>query len=532
MYILYFNKTKVKKLKQNKNMKTQKKIFLTLVIFFIVGCIPQVSAAIIDTIYVTANTSTENHQICSSVNDSIMMHCPIGHTDIRWKDPSMQSIDGPDSVFVTNKNQGFWMFYSEELGVWKNIYVYLVSTPYEPASMINDTSICTTNFLIKLEAENPGSTYLWSTGVTTQWLDITTFGTYTLTVTNTCGTGVYSKTIAYSNPNAPHLGADQIFCLGSISTLDPGSTNVTSYQWSTGETTPTINVNTTGAYWVYVVDNNGCSGRDTVQITSLLPTPAPICYVEFDTITWKNNINWTANLPGNADSIHIYKEVSLNVWNRIGSVSKSISHFIDSLSAPQAQSYSYKIAVVDTCGNESNLSSYHTTITLLSAYDVGTNTYGFNWSAYHGLTVNDYYLFSIDASNVVNQIATVPGNVFMYNYLNPNLAYIKYFVGFETPDCDAKANVIVKSNWVQSVLTSVNELKTIPFSVYPNPASDQLTINIGIGQFQVEVSTMLGQVLLTEHNTKVLNISSLPQGMYIISITANGVKTNKLITKD
>lgn len=515
-------------------MKTQKKTFLMMVFFFMVAYIPKVSATAIDTIYVVANTSTETHYICyNNINDSVMMHCPIGHTGVRWMDPSSDITDGPDSVFVKNNNEGHWMFYSDQLGTWKDIYVYLVSIPYEPASMVNDTSVCTTNFLIELNAENPASSYQWSTGATTVWYDATTPGTYTVTVTNTCGTGVYSKTISYNNPNAPHLGADQTFCWGSNTVLDPGSTNVTSYQWSTGATSPTITVDTTGTYWVYLIDNNGCSGRDTIEIEALLPISEEICYVEFDTVTWKNNVNWTSTLPGNADSVRIYKEDGIN-WIPIGTVYKTTTNFLDMASDPQAQSYSYKIAVIDTCGNESVLSSYHKTITLLSAYDQPSNTYGFTWSHYEGLVVTYYYLYGIDASNNVHLVATVNGSDYMYNYVGPNPAYIKYYVGFETPNCDGtKANVIVKSNWIikDPLITGTEEVNYVPFSIYPTPANDQLNLSIEANDFQVEVLTLLGQVVLTEHNAKILDVSNLTKGTYIISISVDGIRNNKVFTK-
>ena len=470
--------------------------------------------------------------------DSIIVHKPTtAVSNIYWDPPVGAYMFNIDSVIITSINTGTWSFYSDEVG--KNFYVYfLTSGPVEPACMLTDTSFCTSTFSLPLDAENhlPGgyaSTYLWSTGATTRTITATIPGIYSVTVTNACGSDVYSKTITQSNPNAPQLGADQTFCWGSSSVLDPLSTNVASWLWSTGETTPTITVDTTGSYWVYLVDNNGCSGRDTVEITALVPIGEEVCFVEFDTVTWKNSINWTNNLPGNADSVRVYKEDGIN-WVPIGTVDKDTTHFLDTASNPQAQSYSYKIAVIDTCGNESALSAYHKTITLLSAYDQPSNTYGFTWSEYEGLVVSYYYLYGIDAFNNVTLIATVNGSVTMYNYVNPNPAFIKYYVGFETPDCNGtKANVIVKSNWIikDPLITGIQEVVSLPFTVYPNPANDQINISLEKEVFNVQILTTLGQVLLTESNTKVLNISNLSKGMYTISVSANGITTNEKFFK-
>ncbi len=510
-------------------MKTQKFFFFLLV--FSISWIS--TRATIHHVYLDNTYNTEWHTFCGGVNDTVILHKPIiAMNNITWVTPLGLMIFAQDTVIVPYNNQGDWYFSSTEVG--KDVYVYFISTPpVQPACMAHDTSFCTASINWTLNAQNTStfSTYLWDNGATTKNRIVTTVGTYWVQITNACGQRTDTLHITQSNPNAPHLGADQSFCWGSGTILNPGSTNVTSYQWSTGAITPTITVDTTGTYWVYVIDGNGCSGRDTIQVTTLIPIGEEECYVGFDTLTWKNDVNWTVNLPGNADSVRIYKETSLNVWTLIGTVSKTVDHFLDMASLPQQQSYSYKIALVDTCGNESNLSSFHTTISLLSAYDQPSNTYGFTWSAYDGIIVNDYYLYGIYGNGTVTQVGSVPGNQFMFNYLNPDPGFVKYFVGFETPDCDAKTNIVVKSNWVlrDSLLTSVHEVGIIPFAVYPNPASSQLTINIGVEDFQVNVLTTIGQVVLSEHNVKTLDVSSLSKGLYIMQVTANGTTSEKKI---
>lgn len=518
-------------------MKT-KNFFLFLLIFISMSWSLKSLASQVN-VYLQNTYTTERFYFCSASIDTVIVHKPtIAINTIIWTSPGGVDINGEDSVIITSINTGSWSFYSDEVDKFFHIYI-ISSPPIEPISMAHDTSFCTATFSLMLDAENqnPGgyaATYQWSTGATMQTITATTPGTYFVTVTNACGVGIYDITITQSNPNAPHLGADQSFCWGSSSVLDPGSTNVASYQWSTGATSPTIMVDTTGIYWVYLIDNNGCSGRDTVQMTALVPIGEQICFVEFDTTTWKNNVNWTSDLPGNADSVRIYKEDGIN-WMPIGTVYKTTTKFLDMASNPQAQSYSYRIAIIDTCGNESILSSHHKTITLLSTYDQPSNTYGFTWSYYEGLVVEYYYLYGIDASNNVYPVDTLNGSDHMYNYIGPNPAFVKYYVGFETPDCNgSKANVIVKSNWVDrdTLVTAMREENIISFSVYPNPADEQLNLTIDCKDFQVEISTMLGQVLLSEQNAKILNVGTLPQGIYIISITADGIKSNLRFIKN
>jgi hypothetical protein len=67
--------------------------------------------------------------------------------------------------------------------------VYLdVEVYYEPSvDLGNDTSIYQGNSLL-LDAGNPGSEYLWSTGATSQTVIVEEAGTYSVTVSNYCGT--------------------------------------------------------------------------------------------------------------------------------------------------------------------------------------------------------------------------------------------------------------------------------------------------------------------------------------------------------
>jgi hypothetical protein len=64
------------------------------------------------------------------------------------------------------------------------------------------------------------------------------------------------------------LGNDTAVASGSTLTLDGGGGFIT-YLWSTNETTQTIDVQTTGTYWVSVTDPLGCILIDTIDITFL-----------------------------------------------------------------------------------------------------------------------------------------------------------------------------------------------------------------------------------------------------------------------
>jgi len=61
------------------------------------------------------------------------------------------------------------------------------------------------------------------------------------------------------------LGSDTSICNGCTILLDAG-TGFTSYNWSTGENTQTIIVDSAGTYSVQVTDVNGCMNADTIVV--------------------------------------------------------------------------------------------------------------------------------------------------------------------------------------------------------------------------------------------------------------------------
>lgn len=69
----------------------------------------------------------------------------------------------------------------------------------------------------------------------------------------------------YNNP-VINLGPPLVVInSGQTITLDPGA-GFTSYDWSTNATTQTINVNTSGTYYVVVTDIHNCQGSDTITV--------------------------------------------------------------------------------------------------------------------------------------------------------------------------------------------------------------------------------------------------------------------------
>ncbi|MBK8846386.1 MAG: M36 family metallopeptidase [Bacteroidetes bacterium] len=119
------------------------------------------------------------------------------------------------------------------------------------------------------------ATYNWSTGATTQTITVNTAGTYTVSVTNAGGcSGSGSITTSISTSLTPVILGDLSICSGNTNVLDAGVGYAT-YSWSTGATTQTIPVSTTGTFTVTVSDGAGCSGTASAT-TTIDAIPSPI----------------------------------------------------------------------------------------------------------------------------------------------------------------------------------------------------------------------------------------------------------------
>jgi hypothetical protein len=160
--------------------------------------------------------------------------------------------------------------------------------PSPSANLADDTTVCGS---VLLDAGNPGATYLWSTGATTQTINVTTTGTYSVRVSGVgVGACFRDDTINVTVNTAPvvDLGLPTIdICTSDPTTLDAGNPGST-YLWSTGATTQTIEVTLAGTYSVVVTNTNGCKGSDSVIVTN-----KPIPDASFNFTTNNLQVNFT-----------------------------------------------------------------------------------------------------------------------------------------------------------------------------------------------------------------------------------------------
>ncbi|MFK7906374.1 MAG: matrixin family metalloprotease, partial [Chitinophagales bacterium] len=116
-----------------------------------------------------------------------------------------------------------------------------------------------------LDAGNGYKTYLWNTGETSQSIEVTEAGTYTVTVTNEedCSHSENIEVNALPIPK-PSITGDVFFCEGESTVLNAGA-GFETYLWNTGEIGQFITVSEADTYSVEVTNQNNCIGSTSIE---------------------------------------------------------------------------------------------------------------------------------------------------------------------------------------------------------------------------------------------------------------------------
>ncbi|MEI6820932.1 MAG: choice-of-anchor L domain-containing protein [Bacteroidota bacterium] len=210
-------------------------------------------------------------------------------------------------------------------------------SPIPIVNLGNDTTLCLGDPFV-LDANNAGATYLWSTGATTQQINITTQGIYSVKVINYSGCVGMDTVQLLFIPLSVNLGIDTSFCIGDTINLNAANTG-SIYLWNTGATTQTIKVWNAGSYWVNVVDGT-CHNSDTINITFF---QKPTVYIGRDTVMCPGDliilnadVGYTAYLWSNG-STQAFLNVN-NPGNYWVSVSNGGCYAIDSIHIAECNS--------------------------------------------------------------------------------------------------------------------------------------------------------------------------------------------------
>ena len=330
----------------------------------------------------------------------------------------------------------------------------------------------------------------------------------------------------------------------------------TTYVWYPGgATTQTYSVTNSGTYHVRVTNSCGDTASSNPVVVTVLSPPTPaICQVSTDSTTnyQYNTIYWQNNVFPRVDSFIVYRySVTQGHYVRIGAVSHdSLSEYKDVDSTlgdphggnPAYNSWKYKLAIKDSCGNISSLSPYHQTVFV---QQTGQN---FSWTVYidslHTSLPNGYGLYrdTTGTGNYYREISATTGtNATDPNYASyPSAVYRVDAIGFNcNPTYRLAGNNSTLAQRVKShsnvnnnrfATTGIQQVFGNQVMIYPNPASTSLQItSTNMELTQLQISDVLGNELMQitmQQGKASIDVSMLTSGVYFVRI---GSSTQKFV---
>lgn len=196
-------------------------------------------------------------------------------------------------------------------------------------------TICTGQNVTLTANPSAAVTYTWSTGANTSTIQVNTPGIYTVQVSNSCGSASQTATVSSGSaaPTLTVVASSTLLCSGQPATLSlNGSTGT--YSWSTGATTPTIVVNSFGAYSATVTNSCGQAtsfiqiNASTTPTVSISPASAVLCPGSGATLTASSNMSnfqWSNGATGNPITVSAPGIYTVGVSNACGVSTASVS---------------------------------------------------------------------------------------------------------------------------------------------------------------------------------------------------------------
>jgi len=174
-----------------------------------------------------------------------------------------------DSIYTQTNEPGTYIVKMKQNGCDACTLIDSIAVHMLPKPDLNlgyDRNLCTGDS-IQLHAYNPGATFLWSTGETTESIWVSQGGTYSVRAEfNNNGCPSYDTIVITQRPSVQFsLPSDTTLCSSQTLLLSPGIANA-NYYWQNGSNASTFTVTQPGIYWVRVSNQYGCVHSDTITV--------------------------------------------------------------------------------------------------------------------------------------------------------------------------------------------------------------------------------------------------------------------------
>ncbi len=387
--------------------------------------------------------------------------------------------------------------------------VVLNVNPVPVVALGADTSICSASGALTLSGPAGNYTYLWSTTDTTQTITVNTTGNYDVMVVDTATSCSSSDTIQviYNTSPVVALGNDTTFCSnnGPITLVAPAGPY--NFVWSDMSTGTTLNVSSTGNYYLDVTDSiNGCVSTDSIMVNVPMSPAVTLNDTAF--------CGTSVVLNGPAGS-YMY------MWSTTDTT-QSIT--------------------VNTSGN------YVLTVTDSANGCVGIDSALVNVNANPTVTATaSSFTPCVDDANVMltgtPAGGTFAGSSVTGSQFDPSIGAGNYSIVYNYTDvngCSGSDTIAINVN----ACVGVNEnFAGSGMNVYPNPNSGLFTFaaaDMNAKEMTIEIVTIEGQVIKSDKYSNVqgnfteeINMNEFANGVYFMRVTTDGsVFTQRIVKQD
>jgi len=390
--------------------------------------------------------------------------------------------------------------------------------PNSPAVILagGDTHICD-NTAVTLTA-NQGVSYLWSTGATTQSIEASEAGSYTVEVIGQCGESTSQPVVVEvsTTPSAPVLSNISINSGETATFTVSGGTNV---QWF-----------------------NSATSNSPIASGNSFTTPA----LTSTTSYWAEDANTTPGVEANGGK-------SEQTQNGDGQYQPNSTYYllfdanedviINSVKVFAQGDADRTIAVVDAAGTTVTTGTFNIpngeSVVTLNFFVPAGSGYGLRLVGSNPLLWRDKDLDSPFAYPFqVGDLVTIT-NTNVSGGDTDNYYYYFYDWNVQQPDFTCASDRVE----VQAIVAGINELSGLTnMEFYPNPANTDLTVTY-TSQISARMSLQLldqtGRVVLNENinsasgsNTHRLNVANLAAGIYQLQVVrGNQSASRKVVIK-
>ncbi len=281
-------------------------------------------------------------------------------------------------------------------------------------------------------------------------------------------------------------------------------------------------------------------------VTVIQPNPIKTPVIKWVSVTGnnKNEIAWQKQVNDNIVYYNVYRNASdnENSWELAGTVDyKSETYLNDLNSYANVQSYKYKIAAVDKCGNETFSNTIVRSIYLTIKNNDGLNA--LQWTPYEGIKVNNYRILKGSNPDALLAIDSLDANT--TNYIDKNttneLSYYQ-IEAFSFDEDSTTSQQVNKMTQVKAISNNVRSTSNIvsntydsilnPFEnknliIYPNPLITTAVVKFPYDttqHYQLIILDLLGNTIKQSVITSgefLINNDNLSEGIYILKIVGN-----------